>query len=202
MAAPSRWMEWLSTYRGTATAGPNFAWVLAARALRQADGPLDLSPLRVALNGAEPVDPEAVEAFVAAGARHGLRPGAVFPAFGMAEVAIAGTFPVPMAGLRTDDVDGRVLETERYAAPSDPDGRPAPAGWPASAGRCPVWRCASSTPNRATARAGARGRRAARSGAPRSRPATTSHPDATAAAFHGELAAHRRPRRTWSTASS
>ena len=32
-----------------------------------------------------------VEAFVDAGARHGMRPGAVFPAFGMAEVAIAGT---------------------------------------------------------------------------------------------------------------
>ena len=55
--------------------------------------------------------------FVEAGARHGLRPGAVFPAFGMAEVAIAGTFPEPMSGLRTDPVDRRVLEAERYAAP-------------------------------------------------------------------------------------
>jgi fatty-acyl-CoA synthase len=49
-----------------------------------------------------------------------LRPGAVFPAFGMAEIAIAGTFPEPLSGLRTDPVDRRVLETERYAAPVDP----------------------------------------------------------------------------------
>jgi len=118
MAGPSRWMEWMSTYGGTATAGPNFSYVLAARALRRGDG-LDLSRLRVALNGAEPVDPATVAAFVEAGERHGLRPGAIFPAFGMAEVAIAGVFPEPMAGLRTDAVDLRVLETERYAAPVD-----------------------------------------------------------------------------------
>ena len=120
MASPSRWVEWLSAYRGTITAGPNFSWVLAARALGRLDG-LDLSPLRVALNGAEPVDPATVAALVAAGERHGLRPGAVFPAFGMAEVSIAGTFPEPLSGLRTDPVDQRVLETEQYAAPVGAD---------------------------------------------------------------------------------
>jgi fatty-acyl-CoA synthase len=118
-ARPARWMEWLSTYGGTATAGPNFSYVLATRALNRAER-LDLSRLRIALNGAEPIDPDQVEAFVAAGARHGLRPGAVFPAFGMAEVAIAGTFPEPMSGMVTDCVDRRVLETERYAAPVGP----------------------------------------------------------------------------------
>ena len=118
-ARPARWMEWLSTYGGTATAGPNFSYVLATRALKRADQ-LDLSRLRIALNGAEPIDPDQVEAFVEAGLRHGLRPGAVFPAFGMAEVAIAGTFPEPMVGMATDCVDRRVLETERYAAPVDP----------------------------------------------------------------------------------
>lgn len=116
---PARWMEWISTYGGTATAGPNFAWVLAARALRK--GPqLDLSRLRVALNGAEPIDPDNVEDFIEAGRRHGLRPEAIFPAFGMAEVAIGGTFPEPLRGLRTDCVDRRVIETERYAAPTEP----------------------------------------------------------------------------------
>jgi fatty-acyl-CoA synthase len=118
-ARPARWMEWISAYGGTATAGPNFSYVLATRALKRGDQ-LDLSRLRVALNGAEPIDPDQVEAFVDAGARHGLRPGAVFPAFGMAEVAIAGTFPTPMGGMDTDCVDRRVLETERYAAPVEP----------------------------------------------------------------------------------
>ena len=118
-ARPARWMEWLSDYGGTATAGPNFSYVLATRALNRADR-LDLSRLRIALNGAEPIDPDQVEAFIAAGRRHGLRPEAVFPAFGMAEVAIAGSFPEPLSGMRTDCVDRRVLETERYAAPVEP----------------------------------------------------------------------------------
>src|SRR5262249_45829569 len=84
LAAPSRWVEWISDFGGTVTAGPNFAYVLAARALRRLNG-LDLSQWRLALNGAEPVDPNAVRDFLAAGAAHGLAAGAAFPAFGMAE---------------------------------------------------------------------------------------------------------------------
>lgn len=118
MASPSRWVQWLSDFGGTITAGPNFAYVLASRAMERMDG-LNLAPLRLAINGAEPVDTAAVERFVAAGARHGMRGGCVFPAFGMAEVGIAGTFGTPMTGLHTDTVDQRVLETERYAAPVD-----------------------------------------------------------------------------------
>jgi fatty-acyl-CoA synthase len=117
MSAPARWVEWMSRYHGTATAGPNFSYALAARALRRLTD-LDLSPWRIALNGAEPVDPATVEAFCSAGAAHGLHPGAAFPAFGMAEVTIGGTFPEPGTGLRTDVVDRRVLEADRYAAPS------------------------------------------------------------------------------------
>ncbi|HTN81386.1 MAG TPA: AMP-binding protein [Acidimicrobiales bacterium] len=120
LAHPGSWMEWISTYKGTATAGPNFSWVLATRALRRMSG-LDLSPLRIALNGAEPIDPDAVEAFVAAAAPHGFRPGAEFCAFGMAEVAIAGTFPPPMRGMVCDIVDRRVLESEHVAKPVDAD---------------------------------------------------------------------------------
>jgi fatty-acyl-CoA synthase len=121
LAAPLRWLEWMSEYRCTATAGPNFSYALATRALRRlAPGTLDLSPIRLALNGAEAVDPLVVEAFTTAGAPQGLRPEAAFPAFGMAESTIATTFPVPGSGLRTDPVERRVLETEGYAAPADP----------------------------------------------------------------------------------
>jgi fatty-acyl-CoA synthase len=121
LAAPGRWMEWMSAFGGTATAGPNFSYGLAARALRRVGaGSLDLSRWRIALNGAEPVDPGAVEAFVAAGAGHGLRPESVFCAFGMAEASLAVTFPEPMTGMRTDTVSRRVLEEDRYAAPASP----------------------------------------------------------------------------------
>jgi fatty-acyl-CoA synthase len=120
LAAPSRWMEWLAHYGGTGTAGPNFSYALSARALRRMDT-LDLSRWRLGLNGAEPVDPPAVEAFLEAGAPHGLPPESVFPAFGMAEATLAVTFPEPGSGLTVDCVDRRVLETDRSAAPASED---------------------------------------------------------------------------------
>ncbi|MBK9181060.1 MAG: AMP-binding protein [Acidimicrobiales bacterium] len=122
LAHPGGWMEWISAYRGTATAGPNFSYVLAARALKRAHD-LDLSSLRIALNGAEPVDPATVEAFLAAGAPFGLQPGSAFPAFGMAELAIAGTFPEPGRGLVVDTIDRRVLEAEHRAVETAADAR-------------------------------------------------------------------------------
>jgi len=123
MAKPARWMQWIHDYRGTVTAGPNFAYALAARGLRR--GPqLNLSRLRVALNGAEPVDRGTVEEFVAAGERHGLDPAAIFPAFGMAELTIAGTFPEVGSGARFDVVDRDALEHDRVARPtSDENGK-------------------------------------------------------------------------------
>jgi fatty-acyl-CoA synthase len=114
LAKPGNWMQWISDYRGTATAGPNFSWVLATRALgRMTD--LDLSSLTLALSGAEPVDPTAVEAFVKAAEPFGFRAGSVFPAFGMAEVAIGGAFPPRHRGMVCDSVDRIVLERERVA---------------------------------------------------------------------------------------
>jgi len=122
LAKPVRWMQWISTYGGTCTAGPNFAYVLATRALRRADG-LDLSKMRTALNGAEPVDADSFREFATEAARFGFPDHALYPAFGMAEVCIAGVFPEPGSGLSTDVVDGRVLETERYAATTTRDAR-------------------------------------------------------------------------------
>ena len=101
--------------------------------------------MRIALNGAEPIDPDAVEAFVAEASRHGFRPEAVFPAFGMAELAIGGSFPPPMRGLVFDTVDAETLEHQHLAKPVDADLR-APAAWPCWASRCRAWRCASPTP--------------------------------------------------------
>jgi fatty-acyl-CoA synthase len=128
MAKPGNWMQWISDWGGTATAGPNFAWVLATRALaRLADGNaprLDLSTLTLALNGAEPVDPKAVEAFVAAAEPFGFTPGGVFAAFGMAETAIGAAFPRRGTGMVCDTVDREVLERVGVAKPvevSDPD---------------------------------------------------------------------------------
>lgn len=120
LARPLRWMRWLSDFGGTATAGPNFAYALAARTLRRCEEPLELSQVRLLLNGAEPVDPVVFRRFLDAGERFGLDPDSAFPAFGMAEVCIAGTFPEPGSGLRTDWVDKQALETDQRAIEVEP----------------------------------------------------------------------------------
>jgi fatty-acyl-CoA synthase len=108
------------------TAGPNFSYALATRALRRLPpGALDLSRWRIGLNGAEPVDPAAVEAFIEVARPHGLDPRAMFTVFGMAEATLAVTFPPPFSGMDVDAVDRHLLEHERLAVPADPAGDPA-----------------------------------------------------------------------------
>ncbi len=119
LAAPARWAQWISDFKCSITAGPNFSYALSARAMRRG-GDLDLSQWRVALNGAEPIEPSSVEDWLAAGAPHGLRVGTAFCAYGMAESTVGITFPEPGKGMIVDAVDRRVLETDGYAAPVDP----------------------------------------------------------------------------------
>ncbi len=49
----------------------------------------------------------------------GFKPGSVFPAFGMAEVAIGGVFPPRHRGMVCDSVDRVVLERDRIAKSLD-----------------------------------------------------------------------------------
>jgi len=122
LARPADWLRWMHDYKGTVTSGPNFSWVLAARALNRMNRTgetLDLSAIRIALNGAEPIDPLVVETLIAAGGPHGFRSESVFCAFGMAELSLGGTFPPPMRGMITDNVDRKLLESEGFARQVD-----------------------------------------------------------------------------------
>jgi fatty-acyl-CoA synthase len=119
LSSPGDWMRWVSEQHATITGGPNFSYALASRALRRLDG-LDLSAWRIALNGAEPIDPVSVESFVKAGAVHGLEASAAFCVYGMAEATLAISFPEPGTGMTVDTVDRTTLEQERFAASASP----------------------------------------------------------------------------------
>jgi fatty-acyl-CoA synthase len=115
---PLLWAELISQFHGTVTAAPNFAYAVLARQLARAEGPMDLATLRFALNGAEPVDPDAVAAFTASGARFGLRPEAMVCAYGMAETALGVSFAPVDTGLQVDEIDAEQLEEHRRAVPA------------------------------------------------------------------------------------
>jgi fatty-acyl-CoA synthase len=120
MSRPLLWAELISRHRGTITAAPNFAYALLARRLAGADEHFDLSSLRLALNGAEPIEPAAVRAFTAAGARFGLSPGCMVCAYGMAEATVGVSFAPLEIGMQVDTVDADALEGRRRAVPADP----------------------------------------------------------------------------------
>ncbi|MFD9945970.1 fatty acyl-AMP ligase [Nonomuraea sp. NPDC059023] len=86
---PVRWLRLLSEFDDVYTGGPNFAYEYTAARVSEADKDgLDLSGVRVMLNGAEPVRPGTGAAFHAAFARCGLRPQAHTPAYGLAEATV------------------------------------------------------------------------------------------------------------------
>ncbi|MGZ8178382.1 long-chain-fatty acid--ACP ligase MbtM [Williamsia sp. SKLECPSW1] len=102
-ASPFRWPQWLTESRATVTAAPNFAYDIVGRYGRLLAGS-DLSSIRVAISGGEPIDPDAFDRFLTAAAAVGFDPGAAAPAYGMAESTCAVTMPAPGEGADYDTV--------------------------------------------------------------------------------------------------
>jgi 1-acyl-sn-glycerol-3-phosphate acyltransferase len=123
LARPERWLWAIHERRATLSGAPNFAYELCVRRIRdQALEGLDLSSWRCALNGAEPVSPETLERFAARFSRHGFRPEAMMPVYGLAENAVAVAFPPPGRGPRIDRVARGPFQSEgraQAAAPGD-----------------------------------------------------------------------------------
>ncbi|MBI4237783.1 MAG: fatty acyl-AMP ligase [Deltaproteobacteria bacterium] len=89
MARPARWLRALTRHRATHTAAPNFAYdVCVQHVTAEERATIDLSHLRCAINGAEPVRESTMCRFAAAFAPHGLRTSALLPAYGMAEATL------------------------------------------------------------------------------------------------------------------
>jgi fatty-acyl-CoA synthase len=87
---PWAWLDAISRHRGTITYGPNFAYNLVSKRARARDlQGLDLSSLRVAGCGAEPIQKATLEAFADRMAPLGFRRSAFAPSYGMAEATLA-----------------------------------------------------------------------------------------------------------------
>jgi fatty-acyl-CoA synthase len=123
LSRPLLWAELMSRHGGTITTAPNFAWAVLTRQLARLEpGALDLSRLRVAGNGAEPVDPATMRAFTAVGARFGLRPEAVNCCYGAAESTLVISMSAMADAMLVDVVDAGDLENRHRATPAAADG--------------------------------------------------------------------------------
>jgi fatty-acyl-CoA synthase len=115
---PIMWAELITRHRATITSGPNFAYSMLARVLDRADpAAIDLSSLRVAINGAEPIDHRDLKNFAAVGARFGLRPSAVMPVYGLAEATLAVSFDAHDGPPIFDSVSRDAVVADHYARP-------------------------------------------------------------------------------------
>jgi acyl-CoA synthetase (AMP-forming)/AMP-acid ligase II/aryl carrier-like protein len=93
---PLLWMTFASRKGVTVTSSPNFGYrhylkVLGERAI----GDLDLSPLRLVYNGAEPISVELADEFLDRMAPAKLRRTAMYPVYGLAEATLVVSFPQP-----------------------------------------------------------------------------------------------------------
>jgi 1-acyl-sn-glycerol-3-phosphate acyltransferase len=118
LARPVRWLQAISRHRGTITAAPNFGYALCARKVSDEEiAALDLSRWRVALNGAEPVSAEVVEAFARRFAPAGFRAEAMMPVYGLAEATLAVAFTPLGRGPRIERVERRAFQELGEARP-------------------------------------------------------------------------------------
>jgi 1-acyl-sn-glycerol-3-phosphate acyltransferase len=118
LARPSRWLREIQNHRGTLSAAPNFAYELCVNKIpdKQIEG-LDLSSWRMALNGAEPVSPEAVRRFIERFEPYGFKPGSLSPVYGLAESSLAVAFPPLGRPPLVDVVDRDAFQSRGQAVP-------------------------------------------------------------------------------------
>ncbi|CAB3638598.1 2-succinylbenzoate--CoA ligase [Paraburkholderia phenoliruptrix] len=120
LARPARWLQTISRHHATLSAAPNFAYERCTRKIEEAelDG-VDLSSLRLAFCGAEPVSASTMRAFASGLANHGFSATALTPVYGLAENTLGLTFSEPGRGLRTDRISRARLANSQHAAQAE-----------------------------------------------------------------------------------
>ena len=110
---PERWLWAIHRYGATLSAAPNFAYELCLHRIADPDiEGLDLSRLRLAFCGAEPVSRDTMARFADRFERLGFHREALFPVYGLAENTLAVTFPPTGRGLKVLDIErDRFLHT-------------------------------------------------------------------------------------------
>jgi acyl-CoA synthetase (AMP-forming)/AMP-acid ligase II/acyl carrier protein len=125
LAEPARWLWAIHRHRATLSAGPNFAFELCVKNVREKEmAGLDLSSLRMLCNGAEPVSPSTLARFTAKFEPHGFKPTALAPVYGLAECAVGLAFPPLGRRPIVDRIDRDALSRDGVARPAQLNGRP------------------------------------------------------------------------------
>lgn len=115
---PERWLWAIHYHRATLSGGPNFAYELCVRKIDESKiVGLDLSSWRLAFNGAEAINPKTLERFIKKFAPYGFKAETLYPVYGLAENAVALTFPPLNRAPLVDRIAREPFEKENRAIP-------------------------------------------------------------------------------------
>ena len=119
LSRPVQWLRAIDRYRATVSAAPNFAFELCVRKIAEEEmRGLDLSSLRLMMNGAEPVGPATIRRFIQRFRPYGFQAEAMTPVYGMAENALALTVPLARRAPRVERVQRDALTLRGTAVPA------------------------------------------------------------------------------------
>jgi 1-acyl-sn-glycerol-3-phosphate acyltransferase len=119
LTRPERWLWAIHNHHATMSTAPNFAYELCVRKIADKDiEGLDLSSWRIAMNGAEPVNPGTLERFAARFGKYGFRSESLLPVYGLAEASLAVTIPPMGRGPLVDRIEREAFGAEGRAIPA------------------------------------------------------------------------------------
>ncbi|EXJ16201.1 hybrid non-ribosomal peptide synthetase/type I polyketide synthase [Imhoffiella purpurea] len=119
---PIAWLRAMDAHRTTLTGAPNFALQMVTSLIKpKSAAQLDLSALRSISNGAEPLNPGTIAAFLDALAPSELSRMAITPAYGLAEATLVTTIRIPGEPLAVVAVDRDSLSIGSRVVEREPD---------------------------------------------------------------------------------
>ncbi|BBZ47094.1 AMP-binding protein [Mycobacterium parmense] len=122
---PARWMQLLARHTHAFSAGPNFAYEIAARKTSDADmAGLDLGGVLGLVTGSERVHPATLRRFTQRFARFNLPEKAIRPSYGLAEATVYVTTRLPGAAPKIVHFDSEKLADGRAEPPAAGPGTP------------------------------------------------------------------------------
>ncbi|MGW1224583.1 fatty acyl-AMP ligase [Streptomyces sp. NPDC001515] len=121
---PLRWLQAIDQYGVTVGGGPNFCYDLCVQRVKDEQiAALDLSRWRLALNGAEPVRAESLDAFAQRFAPAGFRREALRPCYGLAEATLVVSGGEPGTPYTSKEFDRTALERDQAVGTQAPEAR-------------------------------------------------------------------------------
>ncbi len=108
---PMLWIQKSAEHQVTVTCSPNFGLKHFLKYFKpEAIKDLDLSKIRLVLNGAEPISAALCREFMDCLASYGLNANSMFPVYGLAEASLAVSFPKPGDPLETISIERKTID--------------------------------------------------------------------------------------------